>query len=197
MSVLDRYPLVTRDGVTFHVDRRGWPVELCGRCGGSGRYSYCAMYGDTCFGCSGKCVVIGAGKCADIVAEFRGVVSAQRNCAGYQITAGDEVRSQHAGKTDPYVLVAGVEDTGQWCSKSRAGSAPEVVHNRQVVTFADGTSREVGAELWHRRVTVTRASYVERAQVAYVAKLRRSRRRGDTVRLSGIRSREVVPEYEP
>lgn len=26
----------------------------CGRCGGSGRYSYCQMYGDTCFGCRGK-----------------------------------------------------------------------------------------------------------------------------------------------
>ena len=27
--------------------------ESCGRCGGSGRYSYCQMYGDKCFGCSG------------------------------------------------------------------------------------------------------------------------------------------------
>jgi len=26
----------------------------CGRCGGSGHYSYCAMHGTTCFGCSGS-----------------------------------------------------------------------------------------------------------------------------------------------
>lgn len=26
----------------------------CSRCGGSGRYSYCTMYGDTCFKCSGS-----------------------------------------------------------------------------------------------------------------------------------------------
>lgn len=26
----------------------------CGRCGGSGRYSYCQMYGDRCFGCAGR-----------------------------------------------------------------------------------------------------------------------------------------------
>lgn len=26
----------------------------CGRCGGSGKYSYCSMYGSTCFGCGGK-----------------------------------------------------------------------------------------------------------------------------------------------
>lgn len=26
----------------------------CGRCGGSGEYSYCAMYGTRCFGCGGS-----------------------------------------------------------------------------------------------------------------------------------------------
>ena len=29
-------------------------TETCGRCGGSGRYSYCQMYGDRCFKCAGK-----------------------------------------------------------------------------------------------------------------------------------------------
>lgn len=29
-------------------------TETCGRCGGSGRYSYCQMYGDRCFKCGGK-----------------------------------------------------------------------------------------------------------------------------------------------
>jgi hypothetical protein len=28
--------------------------ETCGRCGGSGHYSYCQMYGTTCFGCGGS-----------------------------------------------------------------------------------------------------------------------------------------------
>lgn len=28
--------------------------ETCGRCGGSGRYSYNQMHGSTCYGCSGK-----------------------------------------------------------------------------------------------------------------------------------------------
>lgn len=28
--------------------------ETCSRCGGSGRYSYCQMYGDRCFRCGGK-----------------------------------------------------------------------------------------------------------------------------------------------
>ena len=29
----------------------------CSRCGGSGKYSYCQMYGDTCFKCRGKGIV--------------------------------------------------------------------------------------------------------------------------------------------
>lgn len=28
--------------------------ETCSRCGGSGNYSYCQMYGSTCFKCGGK-----------------------------------------------------------------------------------------------------------------------------------------------
>lgn len=28
--------------------------EACGRCGGSGSYSFCQMHGSTCFGCGGK-----------------------------------------------------------------------------------------------------------------------------------------------
>jgi hypothetical protein len=27
---------------------------VCGRCGGGGHYSYCQMYGTTCFGCGGR-----------------------------------------------------------------------------------------------------------------------------------------------
>ena len=29
-------------------------TESCGRCGGSGSYSYCSMHGSTCFGCGGS-----------------------------------------------------------------------------------------------------------------------------------------------
>ena len=45
----------------------------CGRCCGSGRYSYCAQHGDTCFGCSGKGKVLSRrGKAArENVAELR------------------------------------------------------------------------------------------------------------------------------
>ena len=176
MVGLDSFKAITRDGVTFHVDKYGWPVETCRRCGGTGRYSYCQMYGDTCFECSGAGVVIAYGKAATIRSEYSNEVREQRNIAGYQMTPCDRVRRYHTAKTDPYLTVVSVQDTGQWCSKSRAGSEPEVVHNRQDVTFEGGETVNVGAELWHRKVTIVRGPYVEDAQAAHVAKLRRARK---------------------
>ena len=32
--------------------------ETCSRCGGSGKYSYCQMYGDRCFKCGGRGIVL-------------------------------------------------------------------------------------------------------------------------------------------
>lgn len=36
------------------TDSNGFEVQPCGRCGGSGHYSFNLMHGTTCFGCSGK-----------------------------------------------------------------------------------------------------------------------------------------------
>lgn len=33
-------------------------TETCSRCGGSGKYSYCEMYGDVCFKCHGQKVTL-------------------------------------------------------------------------------------------------------------------------------------------
>lgn len=35
-------------------DANGFEVETCGRCGGSGQYSYCTMHGTKCFKCGGR-----------------------------------------------------------------------------------------------------------------------------------------------
>jgi len=34
-----------------------YETVTCGRCGGCGQYSYCQMWGSTCFGCKGKGIV--------------------------------------------------------------------------------------------------------------------------------------------
>lgn len=36
------------------VDALGFEITTCPRCGGSGQYSYCSMYGTSCFRCAGK-----------------------------------------------------------------------------------------------------------------------------------------------
>lgn len=56
----------------------GFESKTCGRCGGSGRYSYCQMYGDTCFSCRG----------AGIVLTKRGAAAYAYYQAMYQVPAG-------------------------------------------------------------------------------------------------------------
>lgn len=34
-------------------ERAAYNLQTCPRCLGTGKYSYCTMYGDTCFKCSG------------------------------------------------------------------------------------------------------------------------------------------------
>jgi len=51
-------------------------VKVCGRCGGSGRYSYNQMDGDRCFGCSGS------GKVVLPVTRARAEEAAARTAAG-------------------------------------------------------------------------------------------------------------------
>lgn len=36
------------------TNKDGFEITTCGRCGGSGSYSFCTMHGSTCFGCGGS-----------------------------------------------------------------------------------------------------------------------------------------------
>ena len=62
-------------------------TEVCSRCGGSGRYSYCQMYGDRCFKCFGKGnVLTKRGKVAN---DYLRSIRSKR---ADQIVAGDVIR---------------------------------------------------------------------------------------------------------
>lgn len=172
-SPLDRFPQVTIDGATFHVDKRGWPIETCGRCGGSGRYSWCQMYGDTCFGCQGTGLVYATGNPGTIRSEYRSAVSAQRTRPGYSLAVGDEVRDYRAPKGTPFRRVVAVTPTDRVCSRSKSGDNPEIVSHFQQVTFDDGATITAGAEAHAGRVTIDRAPYIKRAQAAMATKLQR------------------------
>lgn len=46
-------------------------TQTCGRCGGSGHYSYCSMYGTVCFNCRGrKTVLTKAGSAASVACSI-------------------------------------------------------------------------------------------------------------------------------
>ena len=42
------------EGAPYKEQLPGFESEPCSRCGGTGRYSYCQMYGTMCFKCSGR-----------------------------------------------------------------------------------------------------------------------------------------------
>ena len=57
---------------------KNWETVTCSRCGGTGHYSYCAMYGSTCFKCAGKKKVLtkrGAEALRYLREELRGMLA--------------------------------------------------------------------------------------------------------------------------
>ena len=73
------------------TDKRGFPITECGRCGGSGRYSYNTMHGDRCYGCSGTGWVHTKGA-AKPAAEYREAMKAQSQTTCNNIEPGDKIR---------------------------------------------------------------------------------------------------------
>lgn len=72
----------------------------CGRCGGTGHYSYCQMYGTTCFECHGNKTVLEAARrtynrlkklAADARKAERMAVKAAADEAAHKLALGDRV----------------------------------------------------------------------------------------------------------
>jgi hypothetical protein len=70
----------------------------CGRCGGSGSYSYCTMYGSTCFQCGGrKRVLSRAGSAA--LAAVRAFIAANFSVLVDDLKPGDRISYDGKGRT--------------------------------------------------------------------------------------------------
>jgi hypothetical protein len=63
----------------------------CSRCGGSGHYSSCSMYGTTCFKCAGRKVTLSpaAAKSAAIIKDF---MAANFSVKAKDLKAGDRIK---------------------------------------------------------------------------------------------------------
>jgi len=80
----------------------GFPLVTCYRCGGTGHYSSCEMYGTVCFGCAGKGVAIRRGKAAKAWAAYTEAVRAQANASTDRLALGDKVAARRPGDHSPF-----------------------------------------------------------------------------------------------
>lgn len=81
--------------------------KTCSRCAGSGSYSYCSMYGSTCFKCRGLGEVLTKRGAA---AQAFFTEHASKPAAEFK--AGDLIRFSHA---DPFERVLEVKIEGEKC----------------------------------------------------------------------------------
>jgi hypothetical protein len=88
----------------------GLVVVPCGRCGGSGRYSYNQMDGDRCYGCQGAQVRLPAKITAKHVAEVQAAVAGGRLQVYIQ---GLVARKQVKGAVDQMLKVWGETRVGK------------------------------------------------------------------------------------
>ena len=101
----------------------GLETKVCGRCGGSGSYSYNSIHGTMCYGCNGKKMVLtkrGAAAAA-YLATLRSVPASE-------VKVGDTVRVESLG----YSYFAKVEsvtpgESVSWDLKGVEHRRPEVV----------------------------------------------------------------------
>lgn len=88
-----------------------YETKTCGRCGGSGSYSYCSMYGSTCFQCAGRKTVLSkAGVAA--AAKVKEFIAANFSKSADEIVAGDRVVV--SGYTKPLVALTSATLSGSY-----------------------------------------------------------------------------------
>jgi hypothetical protein len=83
-----------------------YDTKSCGRCGGSGHYSYCSMYGTTCFGCRGRKTVLSraGSKAAAAIAEF---ITANFSVPVEALVVGDRISVDGVARTIESITTTG------------------------------------------------------------------------------------------
>lgn len=89
------------------TDANGFEIKTCGRCGGCGRYSYCTMYGDRCFGCGGTGKVY-----TKRGAAAKAFLDASLMVRADEIKVGDAIKTWHGGKFSKVLNVGPQTDGG-------------------------------------------------------------------------------------
>ena len=123
-----------------------WPTRECTRCGGCGRYSWCAQYGDTCFKCSGTGRQFANAKVEAIVIAYRAHLRSLKECQAQELAPGQHVyvsggrlSSRKDGMGEWVEVFDATVDLTQWSGKSNG----IVTAWRTNVTLVDGSVHSV------------------------------------------------------
>lgn len=153
---------------TTHRSKNGFPLVHCSRCDGSGHYSWNAVHGSTCYGCSGTGFRLP--KAAVPAWEsYRAAVNAQVRRLAADLRPGEEIsgfkglsdRSDGNWRTVASVSVNYTEVMGT-TGVDRTPSAW-----RCIITYTDGTYTKCSTcNLFRGRVTVDPAPYAAQAIAA-------------------------------
>jgi len=84
-----------------------YDMKSCGRCGGSGTYSYCSMYGSTCFKCRGHKKVLSAAG-AKASKAVKGFIEANFSVPVEALVPGDRIKIDGLTRTVDAVTNDGV-----------------------------------------------------------------------------------------
>ena len=107
-----------------------YDTKSCGRCGGSGKYSYCSMYGSTCFGCAGRGIAVtAAGKKASL--KVKAFIAEHFSVPVEALKAGDRITVPIDNVTR---TLASVEPIAHYGS-STGPDGTTVVHGGVTLTF--------------------------------------------------------------
>ena len=87
-----------------------YETVTCSRCGGSGHYSYCSMYGTTCFKCRGRKTHLSRAG-ASAAAKINAFLSDNFTVKAEDLTVGDRIKVEGVTRTVTAVEVA-TEPTG-------------------------------------------------------------------------------------
>lgn len=128
-------------------------TEACGRCGGSGHYSYNQIDGTRCYGCggSGKKIVRSQAKMAD---EWAAAKRAMKEPTVAKMEIGDELAIDGKWKMIEWIDVNKNKPRG-W-SIAPDGTKTETAW-AAVIVFTDGTTRRTSTSEIIRRRALTDA----------------------------------------
>lgn len=133
-----------------------WPTKPCGRCGGSGHYSFNRMDGTICYGCGGKKVQPMNSKVATVMASWLTLLDNSKRPLWRDIQAGDEI-----AKDGQWVEVLSVETTDKEYGRAFYNNELRHIYYGIQYTLADGTTKEVP-----ENETVRRRSCMQDAKAA-------------------------------